>query len=96
MTNWTGLTERATLHRLDGKSYFTSLDLKSGYYQMPRDKTAFLFPDVHYQFTRLPFGIINGPAVFQRMLGSLWFTIVMAFMDDLLIPSASIEEGLQC
>ncbi|KAK9739656.1 Reverse transcriptase (RNA-dependent DNA polymerase) [Popillia japonica] len=92
------------LDMLDGKRYFTSLDLKSGYYQMPleqesRDKTAFVTPDGHYQFTRLPFGIVNGPAVFQRMinsvLGPLRFTIVMAFMDDLLIPSASIEEGLQ-
>ncbi|KAK9747452.1 Reverse transcriptase (RNA-dependent DNA polymerase) [Popillia japonica] len=31
----------------------------------------------------------------NRVLGPLRFTVVMAFMDDLLIPSASIEEGLQ-
>ncbi|KAK9731330.1 RNase H-like domain found in reverse transcriptase [Popillia japonica] len=112
------------LDRLDGKRYFTSLDLKSAYYQMPlqqesRDRTAFVTPDGHYQFTPLPFGLVNGPAVFQRMinrvlgvtivvngpavfqrminrvLGPLRFTIVMAFMDDLLISSASTEEGLQ-
>ncbi|KAK9674904.1 RNase H-like domain found in reverse transcriptase [Popillia japonica] len=67
--------------------------------QESRDKTAFVTPDGHYQFTRLPFGIANGPAVFQRMinrvLGSLRFTVVMAFMYDLLIPNASNEEELQ-
>ncbi|KAK9693801.1 Reverse transcriptase (RNA-dependent DNA polymerase) [Popillia japonica] len=64
-----------------------------------RDKTAFVTADGHYQFTRLPFAIVNGPAVFQRMinrvLGPLRFTVVMAFIYDLLIPSTSIEEGLQ-
>ncbi|KAK9701229.1 hypothetical protein QE152_g30766 [Popillia japonica] len=49
------------LDRLEGKRYFTLLDLKSGYYQMPlENKTAFETPDCHYQFTRLPFGIVNG------------------------------------
>ncbi|KAK9736989.1 Reverse transcriptase (RNA-dependent DNA polymerase) [Popillia japonica] len=45
----------------------------------------------------MSFGLVNGPAIFQRLinsvLGSLRFTVAMAYMDDVLIPS-SVEEGL--
>lgn len=46
----------------------------------------------------MPFGLANGPSVYQRMinqvLGPLRFTIAMVFMDDVLIPSRTVEEGL--
>ena len=47
------------IDRLRGQQYFTSLDLFSGYYQVPvardsRDKTAFVTPNRHYQFKRMP------------------------------------------
>jgi len=46
----------------------------------------------------MPFGLAYGPSVYQRMinqvLGSLRFTIAIVFMDDVLIPSRTVEEGL--
>ncbi|KAK9738527.1 RNase H-like domain found in reverse transcriptase [Popillia japonica] len=49
-------------------------------------------------FTTLDMFSVNGPAIFQRLinsvLGSLRFTVAMAYMDDVLIPSSSVEEGL--
>lgn len=64
-----------------------------------RHLTAFVTPDGHYEFKRMPFGLANAPAVFQKMinrlLGSRRFDFVFAYMDDLLIPSVTIEEGLK-
>lgn len=89
---------------LSGNKYFTTLDLASGYYQIPvaessKHLTAFVTPDGHYEFKRMPFGLANAPAVFQRMinkiLGARRFTYALAYMDDLLIPSATINEGFE-
>ncbi|KAK9675225.1 Reverse transcriptase (RNA-dependent DNA polymerase) [Popillia japonica] len=91
------------LERLSGKVYFTTIDMMSGYYQIPvemdsQHKTAFITPDGLYHFTKMPFGLVNGPAIFQRLvnsvLGPLRFTIAMAYMGDILLPSTTIEEGL--
>lgn len=91
------------LDRLSDKVYFTSLDLKSGYYQIPmaegsKHLTAFVTPDGHYEYTRMPFGLVNAPAVFQHMinkaLGKDRYDLAIPYMDDLLSPSATINEGL--
>lgn len=91
------------LDRLSGKRYFTSLDLKSGYYQIPmsqesRHLTAFITPDGHYEYTRMPFGLVNAPAVFQHMinkaLGRDRYDLAMPYLDDLLTPATTVEEGL--
>lgn len=91
------------INKLRGKKYFTSLDMAQGYYQVPVasdsiHKTAFVTPDGEYEFLRMPFGLANAPATFQRMinniLGKLRFDKVIAYLDDILIPSNSIEEGL--
>lgn len=91
------------LDRLNGKRFFTSLDLKSGYYQIPvaessRHLTAFVTPDGHYEYTRMPFGLVNAPAVFQHMinktLGKDRYELAMPYMDDILSPATTIEDGL--
>lgn len=83
--------------------YFTALDMFSGFYQVPVDensvnKTAFITPDSHYEFLRMPFGLCNSPSVFQRLmnnvLGPLKNSVAFPYMDDVIIPSTSIEEGL--
>lgn len=82
--------------RLQGMRYFTTLDLSSGYYQIPmaadsKHITAFCTTDGHYRFKRMPFGLCNAPAVFQRLmytvLGNLRYTTAMAYLDDIIIPS---------
>lgn len=92
------------LERLAGNNCFTTLDLKSGYHQLKvaensRPYTAFITPDGHYQYKRIPFGLTNAPAVFQRaindILGSLRFSYALAYLDDILIISNGRKEGLE-
>lgn len=92
------------LDRLHGNVYFTSLDLFSGYYQIPindpktRAQTSFVTPDGHYQFKRMPFGPTNCPAIFSRMintaLGKLLYSVALAYLDDIIIPSRNVEDGI--
>jgi hypothetical protein len=82
---------------------FTTLDLASGFYQVPVEeesiaKTVFVTPESHYEFLRMPFGLTNAPSVFQRLmnnvLGQLKNTVAFPYIDDIIIPSATVEEGL--
>lgn len=92
------------IDRLAGNRYFSALDLASGYYQIPlteesKSKTSFVTPDGQFEFNRMPFGLANAPAVFQRtinlVLGNLRYSIALAYMDDVLVPSESFEEGIK-
>lgn len=89
--------------RLSGQAYFVTLDLASGYYQVPiseksRPLTSFVTPDGQYEFNRMPFGLANAPAIFQRMmnrvLGSARFSDAMAYIDDVLVYGRDIDECL--
>ncbi|XP_072940615.1 uncharacterized protein [Epargyreus clarus] len=79
------------LDNLSGYKYYTSLDLASGYYQIPmaehsKHLTAFVTPDGHYEFNRMPFGLVNAPSTFQKtinnILGNARFKEAFAYMDD--------------
>lgn len=92
------------LDRLSGNKYFTSLDMASGFHQIPIEessieKTAFVTPDGHFEYLRMPFGLANAPAVFQRAinkaLGTLKDKTALVYMDDVLIPSSTVEEGIK-
>lgn len=61
-------------------------------------KTAFITPDGLYESTRLPFGLCNSPATFQRMmdrvLSGLKWTVYLVYLDDLVICGKTFEEHL--
>ncbi|KAJ2949128.1 hypothetical protein O0L34_g6069 [Tuta absoluta] len=89
---------------LSGNNFFTTLDLASGYYQIQMAEesqhlTGFVTPDGHYEFKRMPFGLANAPAVFQRLinkiLGNRRFEYALAYLDDVLIPARDVEEMFQ-
>ena len=91
------------IERLNGSRIFSKLDLRSGYFQVPlasadQEKTAFSTPDGHWHFNRLPQGLKNSPAVFQRLmnqtLGSLRWDISLAYLDDVIVYSPSFEQHL--
>lgn len=92
------------LEKLKNCRFFTTLDVASGYYQIPVNessvsKTAFVTPDGHFEYKRMPFGLANAPAVFQRamnhILGPLRVDKAIAYIDDVLIPSENFENGME-
>ena len=91
------------LDALSHGHYFSVIDLKSGYWQIPMhktdaEKTAFRTYDGLYQFTVMPFGLKNAPATFQRLmdtvLSGLKWKGLLVYMDDIIIYSATPEEHL--
>lgn len=87
------------LRGLKNSKYFTLLDLKSGFWQIPMDKesihkTTFIVPWGIYECTKMPFGLKNNPSEFSRImyqiLGHLEF--VLNYIDDITIHSKSIED----
>lgn len=88
------------LHEAKPTPFMTTLDLKSGYWQIKvrdadQDKTAFITPFGIFKFLRMPFGLRNAPSTFQRVIDqfrvSLGHVKILAYLDDLLIFSATFE-----
>ncbi|XP_029675231.1 uncharacterized protein LOC115242830 [Formica exsecta] len=89
------------LDQLGNAKYFTTLDLASGYHQIPmaeqdKQKTAFSTPYGHYEFNRMPFGLKNAPATFQRLMNSILTGMqglkCLVYLDDIVIYGASLED----
>ena len=90
-----------TLDRLQGAKIFSSLDMKSGYHQVPvaeadRHKTAFITKYGLYQWTSMPFGLCNAPATFQRLMDAILqglnWQCCLVYLDDVIIYSKDINE----
>jgi len=90
--------------KLAGKKVFSSLDLRSGYFQMrvsERDahKTAFRSPLGSYEHLVVPFGVCNAPSAFSRMIDHVFPPLefgdcLVKYIDDLLIFSDNMEDHL--
>ena len=74
-----------TVDAFEGASVFSSLDLASGYWQVPvapsdRHKTAFVTPDGGlYEFVKIPFGLCNALATFQTKFSNTFCIILRTF-----------------
>ena len=98
----------AALDALNGSMWFTTLDLRSSYHQIlvsepDRDKTAWISKFGQYRYVRMPFGLSNAGATFQRLidlvLSGLSYSSCLAYIDDIIIFSRSVEqhwERLSC
>src|SRR5436190_1054415 len=91
------------LERLEGHSHYCFLDGYSGYNQIsiaPEDqeKTTFTCPYGTYPYRRMPFGLCNAPATFQRCMMAIFSDMVEKFMeifmDDFTITSDSFNQCL--
>ena len=91
------------LDRLAGHPHFFFLDGYSGYNQIaiaPEDqeKTTFTCPFGTFAFRRMPFGLCNAPATFQRCMMSIFSDlaeeVMEIFMDDFVVYGSSFENFL--
>ncbi|XP_021347442.1 uncharacterized protein LOC110446564 [Mizuhopecten yessoensis] len=88
--------------RLAGAKYFSKLDLSKGYWQGPmstgaKPMTAFATPQGLYQFKVMPFGLVNAPATFSRLMRKLLLGMdhIDNFIDDILIYTDIWEKHME-
>ena len=94
-----------TLDSLQGSQWFSSLDLKSGYWQVKMDEenkplTTFTMGLLAFhEFERMPFGLTNAPTIFQRLmetcLGDLNLHWCIIYLDDIVIFSRDLASHLE-
>ena len=87
-----------------GPRFMTSLDLKIGFWQVPinvkdREKTAFVTQDGLFQFRRMPFGMCNSPATFQRLMDQVLRHLnlihCLVYLDDIAVFADTFENHLE-
>ena len=88
---------------LGDAAVFSTLDCNSGYWQIPMsvedmDKTAFVSHLGTYRYKRMPFGLKNAPATFQRaldiILSGLRWQVCLIYLDDVIVFSKDMEQHL--
>ena len=93
-----------TLNRLNGNNYFTKLDLKTGYHQIPihssdKDKTTFVTYNGIFRFNVMPQGLKNSPSSFQRIMYELFvntrWDYCLVYIDDILIFSRTFHQHIE-
>jgi hypothetical protein len=91
------------LDQLQGTRIFSSLDLASGFWQVPlmknaKEKTAFVCKEGLYEFDTMPFGLCNATGTFQRLmdvvLGNLRWERALVYVDDIIVFSKTFEQHL--
>ena len=87
--------------KLNGATYFTTLDLCAGYHHIPLDKssipkTAFNSPFRKYEYVKVLFRLTQAPAYFQELMTSILkdFPFAIAYLDDIIIFSKTPQEHL--
>jgi hypothetical protein len=89
---------------LAGSKWFTTLDLKSGYWQVEMDptdkeKTAFSVGQGLWELNVMPFGLCNAVATFQRLmervLRGLQPDVCVVYLDDIIIHGKTAAAALE-
>ncbi|GBN71776.1 Retrovirus-related Pol polyprotein from transposon 297, partial [Araneus ventricosus] len=92
-----------TLDALNGSQWFSTLDFKSGYWQVEiqledKEKTTFTTGQGLWQFKVMPFGLCNAPATFERLmetvLRGLTSEACLVYLDDIIIVGRTFQEHL--
>jgi len=92
------------LESLGDAPVFSTLDWNPGYWQIPvaaedRDKTTFTSHTGLFQFFRLPFGLVNTPASFQRaldiILSGLRWRKCLVYLEDAIVFSRTVDEHIR-
>ncbi|GBL93118.1 Retrovirus-related Pol polyprotein from transposon 297 [Araneus ventricosus] len=92
-----------TLDALNGSQWVTTLDLKSGYWQVEvrpedREKTAFTSGQGLWQFKVMTFGLCNAPETFERLMETVLRRLsseaCLVYLDDIIIVGRTFEEHL--
>jgi len=85
---------------MDGAVWFSTLDLRSGYHNIPikqddRDKTAFITRRGFFRYKVLPFRCTTAPSVFQRLmhliLCGLTYLTCLIYLDDIIVYAKDFE-----
>ena len=95
-----------SLSKLGDAKFFTTLDLGSAFWQVPlrkkhREKTRFACELGLYQWKRMPFGLCNATATFQRLMAQAltratkkYGNLVMCYVDDVVIATPTLEDHI--
>ena len=92
-----------TLDALEEAKFISTLDLRSGYWQVQIDSksqalTAFITHKGLFEFKVMPYGLTNAPATFQRLLdivlAGLKWQCCLVYIDDVIIYSNTFERHL--
>ena len=93
-----------SLDCLGGATWFSTMDLRSGYHQVAlderdKDKTTFVTRKGTFAFNVMPFGLCNAPATFQRLMDctmrGLNYEICLIYLDDIIVFSTDLPTHLQ-
>ncbi|KAG0435205.1 Retrovirus-related Pol polyprotein from transposon [Dictyocoela muelleri] len=85
--------------KIQQAKFFSTIDLNQGYYQVciadeDVDKTGFKILNRTFVFKRMPFGICNAPATFQKAMNNMFRNLknCIIYLDDILIYTKTIDE----
>ena len=87
--------------KLNGATYFSTLDLHAGYHHIPLDKpsipkTTFNSPFGKFEYIKVPFGLTLAPAYFQELMTGILkdFPFTITYLEDIIIFSRTPQEHL--